>query len=299
MIACDSRQVYVGLDIGTGKYPNLNIKYQKSKIKKRKGYWVIDGILIHMYDLVSPKRQYTVADYVKDTEGVIRDIVKRGKLPILVGGTGLYERAIVDGLSSLKIPADKKLRNKLIKLSREQLQRKLEKIDQEKWEGMNNSDKNNQRRLIRAIELAISTHKGGLSTYPTDVGLIQDVLKVGLTASRDILFENINQRVYKWIEKGIIDETKNLIKSGVSKKRIQQIGLQYAVILEYLDNKISKGELMEKMQTKVTQYAKRQITWFKKEENIVWFDITSKDYFDKVEKLISAWYHEGTNDAEN
>jgi len=202
LISCDSRQVYVGLDIGTGKYPNLNIKYQKSKIKKRKGYWVIDGILIHMYDLVSPKRQYTVADYVKDTEGVIRDIVKRGKLPILVGGTGLYERAIVDGLSSLKIPADKKLRNKLIKLSREQLQRKLEKIDQEKWEGMNNSDKNNQRRLIRAIELAISTHKGGLSTYPTDVGLIQDVLKVGLTASRDILFENINQRVYKWIEKG-------------------------------------------------------------------------------------------------
>lgn len=259
----------------------------------------MDGISIHMYDLVSPKRQYSVVDYVKDADRVIKDIVRRGKLPILVGGTGLYEKAIVNGLSSLAIPVDKKLRNKLIKLSKEQLQRKLEKIDQKKWAGMNNSDKNNPRRLVRAIELVISTHRENPLTYPTDVGLIFDVLKIGLIASKDILYEKINKQVYKWIEEGIIDEIKNLIKHGVFKKRIQQIGLQYAVILEYLDNEISKEELIEKMQTKVRQYAKRQITWFKKEKNILWFDITRRDYLNKVEKLISAWYHEGTNAAEN
>lgn len=297
LITCDSRQVYKGLDIGTGKLPGGSWKLEIGSWKREKGYWEIDGVKIWMYDVVDLKRQYTVADYVKDAKRMIREIVEQGKLPVIVGGTGLYLKAILYGLSNLAIPVDKNLRKKLQKLSKEDLQKRLKKISPKRWDSLNESDRENPSRLVRAIELETSPRRSPYGHLRG--GTKTDVLKIGLKAPRDILYEKINKRVYQWIKEGIVDETKNLIKGGISKKRIREIGLEYAVILEYLDNKISKDELIEKMQTKVRQYAKRQLTWFKKEGNVFWFDITDKNYLDKVENLISAWYHKGTNAAEN
>ncbi|MBI2018397.1 tRNA (adenosine(37)-N6)-dimethylallyltransferase MiaA [Candidatus Daviesbacteria bacterium] len=314
LVACDSRQVYKGLDIGTGKLPapmsNLKCPVkdearsprseaaglwrQMSNVEKKNGYWKIDGIKIHMYDVVSLKIQFTVADYVKDANRVINDIEKRGKLPIIVGGTGLYAKALIEGLSSLETPVNKKLRQKLNFLSLKQLQKKLQKIASEKWQSLNHSDKNNPRRLVRAIELEINKGDTGNRGNWGNQRLARefDILKIGLNASRDILYEKINKRVYKWIEEGILEEVKNLRSKGISKDRFKELGLEYSVALEYLDKKITLEEMVNKMQTKVRQYAKRQITWFKRDKNIFWFDISDKDYLIKVENFITKWYHQ-------
>lgn len=313
LIACDSRQVYRGLDIGTGKYPNKNSKcstsrtasrneIRNSKLKKQNGYWEIDGVKIWMYDVVNIEKQYSVADYVKDVDRVIGEIRKREKLPIIVGGTGLYLKALLYGLSNLAIPVDKNLRKKLQKLSKEDLQERLTKLSPKRWNSLNESDRENPRRLIRAIELETSPRRSPYSHLPGDT-TAYDVLKIGLKAPRDVLYKKINKRVYQWMDDGIIEEVKSLQKLGVSKKRFKDLGLEYAVVIDYLDGKINIDEMIEKMQTKVRQYAIRQLTWFKNPSTssgyINWFDVTGKDYQDKVEKLISAWYHKGTNDTEN
>lgn len=290
VVACDSRQVYKGLDIGTGKHPSalrqLEDKVQSKNLKKGKGFWEIGSIKVWMYDIVSLRKQYTVADYVKDARVVLDDIKKRGKVPILVGGTGLYEKALIEGLSSLQAPLDKKLRDKLTNLSLKQLQKKLQKVSPKKWELLNNSDRNNPRRLIRAIELLSAKDQ-----VPSIQEKRFDTLKIGLNAPRDILYEKINKRVYIWIEEGIVDEVKNLRKRGVSKKRFRALGLEYAVVVDYLDGKINIEEMIERMQTKVRQYAKRQNVWFKKEKDITWFDVTTSDYEDRIVKQVSNWYN--------
>lgn len=310
LIACDSRQVYTGLDVGTGKMPGGKwsqtrysrfgdgAKMEVGRWKKGEGFWEIGGIKVWMYDVVLLNKQYTVADYVKDAERVIGKIRDRGKLPIIVGGTGLYAKALIEGLSSLKTPINKKLRQKLNFLSLKQLQKKLQKIAFEKWQSLNRSDKNNPRRLIRAIELKVSKKEGGNEGTLGNWGLAKkfDILKIGLNASRDILYEKINKRVYEWIKGGIVKEVQNLRSKGISKDRFKELGLEYSVALEYLDKKITTEEMVNKMQTKVRQYAKRQITWFKNPTTcsgpIFWFDISDKSYLYKVENLITKWYHQ-------
>lgn len=288
LIACDSRQVYQGLDIGTGKLPGSG----KWEVRRGRKKWEVGGVKIWMYDVVSLKKQYTVADFVNDANIVLENIYKKNKLPILIGGTGLYIKAIVEGLSSLQTPLDKKLRKKLINLSLRKLQDKLIKIDSKKWEVMNNSDRNNPRRIIRAIELATNLK---LKTENLKMKLKSknfSILKIGLTTQREILYEKINKRVYRWVKDGIIDEVINLRKTGISKERFQKLGLEYAVIVQYLEGRITYEQMIEKMRIKVRQYAKRQMTWFKKEEKVNWFDIIDKQFPANVEKKVAKWYHQ-------
>lgn len=294
LIACDSRQVYAGLDVGTGKAPNGQWAINNEQWEKGKGYWKIGGIRVWMYDMVLLNKQYTVADYVKDANRVVNDIEKRGKLSIIVGGTGLYAKALIEGLSSLGTPINKKLRQQLNFLSLQQLQKKLQKIALEKWQSLNHSDKNNPRRLVRAIELKVSRKNLGDKGNLGNQGLAKkfDILKIGLNASRDILYEKINKRIYEWIEKGILEEVKNLRKEGMSGKRFKELGLEYAVVMEFMEGKIDFDEMLEKMKSKVRQYAKRQMVWFKREKNIFWFDISDKDCLNKVENFITKWYHQ-------
>lgn len=293
LVSCDSRQVYKGLDIGTGKMSNL--KSQMSNVQKGNGFWKIDGVKVWMYDVVSLKKQYSVADYVNGVIKVIGEIKKRGKLPIVVGGTGLYLKVLIEGIPSLQIPIDKKLRKKLTGLSLQQLQSKLKKTSLKKWNSMNNSDQNNPRRLIRAIEIGIGKGDMGDKGDWGDRGLKKEfnILRIGLSAPREVLYKKINTRVYKWIEDGILEEVIDLRKKGVSTKRFKQLGLEYAVLSDYLDGSLSFDDMIGKMQISVRQYAKRQITWFKKEKNIIWFDISVPAYRRRVEKFIWEWYHNG------
>ena len=206
----------------------------------------------------------------------------------------LYAKALIEGLSSLKIPINKQLRQKLNFLSLKQLQKKLQKLALEKWQSLNHSDQNNPRRLVRAIELEINKGDTGNRGNWGDQGLERgfDILKIGLNTSRDILYEKINKRVYRWIEEGILDEVKDLRKKGVSGKRFQMLGLEYTVAVEFMEGRIDFDEMLEKMKSKVRQYAKRQTVWFKREKNIFWFDISDKDFLIKVENFITKWYHQ-------
>lgn len=303
LVSCDSRQVYIGLDIGTGKFPSGKWKMEGGEWKKGKGFWEIDGIKIHMYDVVSLKRQYSVFNYVKDVSKVINDISKRGKLPIVVGGTGLYLRALLEGLDSLTIPSDRKLRESLAKLSLGQLQKKLQEVSLSKWELMNQSDRQNPRRLIRVIELTIFAHEGDPSSLITP----QDdharggsnVLKVGLAAPREVLYKNVDERVVSRMKQGMIEETKRLHEDGLTYRRMKKLGLEYGVIADYLAEVIkTKEALIKLLQNKIHGYVRRQLTWFKKEKDVRWFDITNPDTQDKIEKVVGKWYDQ-QNAAKN
>lgn len=288
LVSCDSRQVYKDLNIGTGKMPITG----NWKIENRR--WIVNGINIWLYDVISPKRQYSVADYVKDAEKAIREILKRNKLPIIVGGTGLYIKALLEGLPNLAVPVDKNLRKNLEKLSLEQLQKKLQELSFKAWKKMNYSDQQNPRRLVRQIELSFTSDGGSLALSEAEgKGLL---LKIGLTASRAVLYKNIDLRVLSRIHQGMLEEASNLHKNGLSLTRMRSLGLEYGVLADYLVKKIkTKEELIKIMQGKIHGYLRRQQTWFKNPSTssglINWFDITDLNYIDKVEHKVQAWYN--------
>lgn len=289
LVSCDSRQVYKGLDIGAGKYPSVTGKAKSEKLKKANGYWEINGIKVWMYDVVSPKKQYSVFNYVKDASRIIDDILKRKKLPIVVGGTGLYLKALLEGFSNLAIPVNEKLRKKLSRLSLEQLQKKLQKLSPQKWERMNNSDQQNPRRLVRYIELASTDFTSEESLRVTFRGGF-NTLKIGLTASREILYKSADRRVVSRINSGMIEETKSLHKIDLSFKRMKQLGLEYGVLADFLQGRIKKKELIKIMRAKIHGFIRRQHTWFKKEKGVTWFNISDKRFVNTVEELVSKWY---------
>lgn len=285
LISADSRQVYKNLDIGTGKYPNL-----KTKIKRLDNHWEANKVKIWMYDVVDFKTQYTVADYVKKAGRIMTEIHGMGDLPIVVGGTGLYIRALVDGLPDLGIPVNEELRKDLERLSKEQLQKKLQEISSDKWNSLNKSDRENPRRLIRAIELVLlkpleDREIDKISFKDTDI------LKIGLTASKEVLYQRVDKSVIARINQGMIEEAENLHKNGLTIKRMKQLGLEYGVLADYIEGHIKdKDQLVNIMQRKVHSFVKHQITWFKKEKDVKWFDISKKDTINKVEELVSIWY---------
>lgn len=304
LVSCDSRQVYTGLDIGTGKMPGIDVSHQSSAIRLQKGYWEINGlpagrqgVKIWMYDVVNPKVQYNVADYVKDAQKAVEDITKRGKLPILVGGTGLYLKALLEGLPNLSIPVDEELRKELTFLTKEQLQDKLQNLDKKRWENLNQSDKQNPRRLIRAIELILSTKNTRLTI--NDQRLTNfNTLKIGLTASRERLYQRVDQSVLRRLENGMLKEAEKLNKQGLTLKRMRQLGLEYGVLADYLEGKIKdKQELIKILQGKIHGFVRRQLTWFKREKDVNWIDITIKNYLVGMERLVRKWYDNKVNDT--
>lgn len=295
IVSCDSRQVYVGLDVGTGKMPNGQWIIDNGQLKKGQGSWEMNRVKIWMYDVVGFKKQYSVYDYVKGANLVIGEISKRGKLPIIVGGTGLYLKALLEGLPNLAIPVDQRLRRQLLKLSKEELQQKLQKFSFKRWQGMNESDRENPRRLVRAIELAISDHE----IDPSLVARDDNVLKIGLTAKRDVLYKRVDERVVSRINQGMIEEAKALHAESLALKRMRQLGLEYGVLADYLEDKIQSADIFIKtLQQKIHGYLRRQLTWFKKEKEVFWFDITNKKYPGNVEKRVSKWYYQA-DDTKN
>ncbi len=286
LVACDSRQVYKQLDIGTGKLPNDS----KTVVKGEK-YWTINGVKIWMYDVVSTDRQYTVADYVKEASKVINKVLNNRKLPIIVGGTGLYLKALLEGLDNLKLPLDKKLRGKLEKYTLSQLQDELQKISPKRWEQLNNSDRNNSRRLLRSIELlSMNPYIGTKKNYP---GLDKNfnLLKIGLTAPRNNLYEKVDSRVLRRLSEGMLGEAEDLFKKGLTIERMKSLGLEYGVLADFLVGKIkTRKDLTSILKGKIHGYVRRQETWFKKEKQVLWFEITSKNVSLKIEKTVHKWY---------
>jgi len=259
VVSADSRQVYRGMDIGSGK-----IKIQNSKVKSNGLY--AEGIRHHLLDVVQPNEYFSVARYQKLALKTIKDIQRRGKLPIICGGTGLYISALIEGWQLINVPPSDSFRQELEKLNKEELFSKLEQLDSQRAKTI---DKNNKRRLIRALEIAAL--KG--SVPPLIKKPPQwDVFVLGIRKDKEELKKLILKRLKKRLSEGMIKEVKKLKEEGVSSKRLEEFGLEYRWLNRYLENKCNLEEMKKNLFKDSCHYAKRQMTWFKKMKNIWWVE---------------------------
>lgn len=293
IISADSRQVYQGMDIGTGKdLPTksvlivhnslLDFRHQEFSIGFRKK----DDIPIWLVDIVKPDYRFNVGEYEGVAKKVIEDIRKRQKLPIVVGGTGLYIKALIEPLSWISIPLDNVLRQRLEMLSLEQLQKELQSRNQNRWDMMNESDRKNPRRLIRAIEISRIKNQVVHSTkFDTDI------LLLGLAAPNEILKEKIETRVEKRVAQGIVEEIKGLLAKGYHWDLPAMSGLGYNEWRKYFEGEITIEVVIRLWKLHELQYAKRQMTWFRKQQNIEWFSISQQDVRQRIVERVRVWYN--------
>lgn len=247
VISADSRQIYRGMDIGTGK------------ITKRE----MHGIPHHMLDIVSPKRIFSVAEYKAGADQAILDTLKRGKVPVLCGGTGFYVDAVTQGLVLPEVKPDYALRKKLSSMPVEKLFAMLKKCDPRRASDI---DSKNPPRLIRAIEIARTLGK----VPPMKREAPYETLFIGIDTPNDVLRERIHKRLKKRMSQGMVREAKRLHEKGVSWKRMEEIGLEYRYLSRLLRGKLTKAEMEDQLETEIMNYAKRQYTWFRRNKNIHW-----------------------------
>lgn len=264
IISADSRQVYKELNIGTGK------------ITKKEMF----NIPHHMIDVAVPKKVFSVSDWQKKTKKIIEEIISRGKLPIICGGTGFYIQSIVDGIVLPDVPPNRKLRKKLEKKTLNELQVILEKIDPKRLKDI---DTKNPVRLIRAIEIATK-----LGSVPKMKEKIQyNCLQIGLQLPHKELKTRIHNRLISRVNKGMIKEAKTLHQKGLSWKRMWALGLEYRYMSLYLQEKLIKKEFLEQLENEIWHYAKRQITWFKRDKKIKWHSPkNTKEINKEIEKFL-------------
>lgn len=249
VVSADSRQVYKNLNIGTGKITKKEMR----------------GVPHHLLDVADPRQKFTAADYTTLAHQAIKNIIQKNKLPIVCGGTGFYIDTLLGAKQIPAVPPNLELRKKLEQESTEKLFAMLQKLDPERAK---NIDAKNPRRLVRAIEICKALGKvPKFESRSTNY----ELCKIGIKIENEELKRRINKRIEKWFKQGLLKEVKNLHKKGVSWKRMGEIGLEYKIVSLFLQNKITKKELVEKMQTETSRYAKRQMTWFKKDKKIVWF----------------------------
>ena len=299
LVSADSRQVYKYMDTGTSKDLPVNskLKTQSSKpqLKSKNyqiGYYKINGIKAWLLDIVKPDYRFSVADYVRCADLVIEDIWQRKKLPILVGGTGFYIKGIVDGIETIGIAPDWRLRKKLRNLEIEKLKEVLKETCPERLRRMNKSDRNNPRRLVRAIEIAMKTQSAKRKAQNHNLKLkTEEVLMVGLKAQNRILYQRIDERVDERVKLGIIEEIQRLIKMGYSwDNSVLGKTLGYKEFKPYFEGKADLDEAVQRWKFGEHRYARRQMTWFKKNKRINWFDITKKNFEESLENSINSWY---------
>jgi tRNA dimethylallyltransferase len=250
VISADSRQVYQGMDIGTGKITTEEMK----------------GVTHHLLDVASPKRTFTVAQYKRKADKAVLDILKRGKLPILVGGTGFYIQAVTDGVVLPNVLPNPLLRKQLTKLGADELFLRLKRIDPERAATI---DVKNPRRLLRAIEISEALGKvPALSAQPP-----YETLFIGIEVPNDLLRERIHKRLLARMDQGMINEAVQLHKDGLSWKRMEDLGLEYRYLARHLQGKMSKNEMFAALELEIMHYAKRQYTWFRKNKRIHWIEL--------------------------
>jgi len=263
VVSADSRQVYKGMDIGTGKITKEEMQ----------------GVPHYLLDIASPKRRFSVVQYQKKAIEAIKKIQRKGKLPILCGGTGFYVQAVVDGLVFPKVKPDWRFRKKLEQKSAKELYEYLKKLDPERAKTI---EKDNKRRLIRAIEIVLKT---GKPVPKLQKQKLFDILMIGIKRDKKELKERIRKRLLKRLKQGMIEEVKKLKESGLSWKRLEEFGLEYRWIARYLQGKIDYEEMVKKLQKDIEDFAKRQLTWFKRDKRIHWIK-SFKEAKELVEEFI-------------
>ena len=258
IISCDSMQIYKDMNIGTAKVTKEEMQ----------------GIRHYMIDFVSPDTRYSVADYKNDAEKAIETIINKGKIPIIVGGTGLYVDSLIYGIEYPEIKFDEEYRKRLEKEADEKglefLYNKAKEIDKQAMQKISLNDK---KRIIRVLEIYHATGKTKteqeIESRKKEIKYEYKVFAINM--DREKLYERINKRVDKMIENGLIEEVENLKKKYNHFPTAMQ-GLGYKEVVEYLQNQITRDEMIEKIKQESRRYAKRQLTWFRKNKETIWID---------------------------
>jgi tRNA dimethylallyltransferase len=259
IISADSMQVYFGMDIGTAK---------PSKEE-------LEEVPHHLINIIPPDKNWSVSDFVSNAKDIIKDIVKRGKLPIVVGGTGLYLNALIEGYSFPVIEADKSIRERLEGEAKSfgsvHLYEKLKKADPDAASKIHFND---LKRIIRALEVFEITGKPMSQLASKDVeNLPYETVIVGLDMERKKLYERIEERVDQMLKAGLIDEVKGLIGEGYDRKLTSMQAIGYKEVAEHLHGKYTNDELVNILKQNTRNFAKRQMTWFRRFKNVSWFDV--------------------------
>lgn len=266
VISADSRQVYRGMDIGSAKVTKEEMQ----------------GISHHLLDVVDPTEVYTAADFKQDGEKALNDILGRNKLPIIAGGTFFYIDSLLGKVALPEVEPNPELRARLEKKSAADLFMQLQNLDPERAV---NIDPENKRRLIRAIEIA---DKLGQVPALQTKDMSYDVLTIGLNADMTTHGEVIKQRLVERLDKGMIAEVENLLAKGVTHERLEDFGLEYRYVSYYLQGKLSYDQMVEELAIKIRQFAKRQMTWLKRDESIHWFEKDDQEVFVLVDHFLKS-----------
>ena len=259
IINYDSTQVYKGLDIATAKVTD------EEK----------EGIIHHLIDIKELDEMYTVYDFKKDATFLIEDIKKRGKTPILVGGTGLYITSLLydykmDEENIIQMDSDK---------TNEELYEMVKKLDPN-----TTIHKNNRKRLIRYLSYYEVTGKK-LNEKEISNNMVYDAFVIGLTTDRDILYDRINKRVDIMLQNGLEEEARSIYNKNIRSKAVMT-PIGYKELFEYFDGLIAREEAIEKIKQRSRNYAKRQYTWFRNKMDVKWFDVNFKNFDETVLNVI-------------
>ena len=268
VISADSRQVYKGLDIGTGKITDEEMR----------------GISHYLLDIADPKERYHAAQFAIDAKNAIDEILSRGKVPILCGGTGYYIKVALGEIQIPDVPPNEILRKKLEDKPREELMTEIERLDPIRAKSLEGEP---LRRIIRAIEIA--SVLGLVPQSKRDVKY--NVSKIGINISNEELDKKIMTRLKSRILGGMISEIRNLKSNGPSSERMSELGLEYGFVSRWLDSNHDKNwpdEATAKLAQEISHYAKRQKTWFKKDQEIQWFtpeELQGKSFWGMIQEL--------------
>lgn len=274
IISGDSMQIYRGMDIGTAKITEDEMQ----------------GIPHHLIDIKEPEENFSVAEFQLLVRAKINEIAKRGKLPIIVGGTGLYIQSVIYDYQFSDVPGDEAFRLELEErakqIGNEALYKELQAVDPESAAQIH---PNNVRRVIRALEIFHLTGKTMQDFQrKQQPDLMYETALVGLSMEREQLYERINRRVDIMVEQGLLDEVKSLYNQGLRNcQSIQAIG--YKEIYDYLDGSVTWEEAVEQLKQNSRRYAKRQLTWFRNKMDVQWFDMTYVNNFSKKIEEISQY----------
>jgi len=267
IINADSRQIYKEMDIATAK-PEL-IVYE--------GKIMVDGVEHYLLDVVNLDENFTLSDYKEQTQKAIKNILKKGKVPFLVGGTGLYIWSIVDNLEIPRVEPNLALRKELEDKTPEERLALLKENDPESYDKI---DLNNSRRVIRALEVVLSTGESFLKQQKKGKPFL-NVLQLGIKIDKENLYDRINRRCEQMIESGLVQEAKKLAQK-YSWELPSMSGIGYRQMRDYIEGKMVLDEALEWLKQDTRHYAKRQMTWFKRDERIHWVENERQ-----AEKLIS------------
>lgn len=272
IVSADSRQIYKGMDIGTAKLiPDqlLDLKFQAPLLKikdKEIKPLMVKGIPHYLIDIVNPDEEFSLAQYKKLAIEIIKNIQSRGKIPLLVGGTGLYITSVVENLEIPKVAPNPTLRKVLEDMTLEDLLAKLEKLDPDTYQSI---DRKNRRRIVRALEVIVSSGKE-FSKQKYKGEPLFDALQIGIEVPREDLYKKIDARVDKMIAKGLESEARNLLDKGFNRNLPSMSGIGYKQMTMYLNDEVKFNEAVRLIKRDTHRYARRQMTWFRRYKNILW-----------------------------